>query len=53
MQVYSGLVILKNGDIKETTIKSTEIDELYKKCNFRKNQTIFKNKQKWKVTINE
>ncbi len=52
MQVYSGLVILKNGDIKETNIKSTEIDELYKKCNFRKSEG-FDQQCEWNVKINK
>ena len=53
MQSYSGIVIQKNGDIKEINIKSSEIsDELYKKCNFRKSDG-FEQQCEWKVKVNK
>ena len=53
MQDFSGLVILKNGDIKDTIIKPSEINgDLYKKCNFRKSEG-FDEQCKWDVIVNK
>ena len=53
MQDFSGLVILKNGDIKDTIIKPSEINgDLYKKCNFRKSEG-FDEQCKWDVKVNK
>ena len=53
MQSYSGVIVHKNGDIKETTIKSDDIEnDLYKKCNFRKSDGFGKQCE-WKIKINK
>ena len=53
MQSYSGVIVHKNGDIKETTIKSDDIEhDLYKKCNFRKSDGFGKQCE-WKIKMNK
>ena len=53
MQSYSGVIVQKNGDIKETTIKADEIkNDLYKKCNFRKSDG-FEKQCEWKIKLNK
>ena len=41
----------KNGSLKETRIRNFDVDELYKKCGFRKN-TNFSKKTSWNKNIN-
>ena len=43
------LIVQKGGTIKELQIKNFNTEDLYKKCNFRKNQD-FDKRTKWNIS---